>query len=74
MISPNQARLTLELNQTEMSAAMGVHRNTWLKWERGEQQMSAAPARLLKTLLWLQANSMLKQYLSFFSACSAACP
>lgn len=27
------------LNQTEMSIAMGVHRQTWGKWERGEQRI-----------------------------------
>ena len=67
MLNPKQARLTLGLNQTEMAKAMGVHRGTWLKWERGEQDISAAPAQLLKTLLWLQSNSMLDIYLTFFS-------
>ena len=65
-LNPKQARLSLGLNQTEMSKAMGVHRNTWLKWERDEQDPSAAPTQLLKTMLWLQSIDMLDSYLSFF--------
>lgn len=65
---PKQARLTLGLNQTEMAKAMGVSRGTWLKWERAEdgRQITAAPAQLLKTLLWLQSIDMLDIYLTFF--------
>jgi DNA-binding XRE family transcriptional regulator len=33
---PIMARESLGLNQSTMAAAMGVHRNTWGKWERDE--------------------------------------
>jgi DNA-binding XRE family transcriptional regulator len=66
-INPKQARLTLGLNQTEMANAMGVARGTWLKWEREEQGITAAPSRLLKILLWLQSINMLDAYLKLFS-------
>jgi transcriptional regulator with XRE-family HTH domain len=46
-----------------MAEAMGVHRNTWLKWERGEQQISAAPARLIQVFLWLNSKNMLNSFL-----------
>jgi len=65
-INPKQARLTLGLNQTEMSKAMGVSRSTWLHWERGEHNPPAAAIRLLKTLLWLQSIDKLDIYLNFF--------
>lgn len=67
MANPKQVREFLGLNQTSMAKAMGVHRNTWLKWERGEQDISAAPSQLLKTLLWLKSIDMLDNYLTFFS-------
>jgi len=62
-INPKQARENLGLNQTQMAEAMGVHRNTWLKWERGEQQISAAPARLIQVFLWLNSKNMLNLFL-----------
>ena len=67
-LNPKQARLQLGLNQTEMSRAMGVHRNLWLKWERGESRITAAPERLLKTLLWLQSENLIDKYFTFFSS------
>jgi transcriptional regulator with XRE-family HTH domain len=66
-IHPKQARLTLGLNQTKMADAMGCSRSTWLHWERGERDITAAPARLLMTLLWLQSIDILDIYLTFFS-------
>lgn len=54
--NPKQARLTLGLNQSEMARLMGIHRNLWVKWERGEQRITAAPVRLLAVLLFLKAE------------------
>jgi len=67
MLNPKQARITLGLNQTEMSKAMGISRGLWLKWEREEREITAAPSRLLKTMLWLQSKNLLDKYLKFFS-------
>jgi len=63
MLNPKQARLTLGLNQTQMANAMGVHRGTWSKWERREQQISAAPSRLIQVFLWLHSKDMFKPFL-----------
>jgi transcriptional regulator with XRE-family HTH domain len=59
-------RTELNLNQTEMAKAMGVDRRLWLKWERKEQGITAAPTRLLGTLLWLNQNNMLSDFLRHF--------
>lgn len=67
MINPKQARLKLGLSQPEMTKAMGVARGTWLKWERGERDITAAPCRLLKTLLWLHEKGLLADYIEKFS-------
>jgi DNA-binding transcriptional regulator YiaG len=51
MTDPKQARLVLGLNQKQMATAMGVHRQTWVKWERGERRMNAAAVKLLERIL-----------------------
>lgn len=68
MNSPKEARQALGLNQTEMANAMGVHRMLWRKWETGEQGITAAPQRLLDTLIWFQSISMLDAYLKHFDS------
>ncbi len=65
-INPKQARLKLGLNQKEMAAAMGVHRQTWVKWERGERPPGSAAIRLIDTLLWLHSIQVLHEYLFKF--------
>lgn len=67
MVNPKQARLTLGLTQTQMAKAMGVSRGSWLKWEREEQGITAAPSRLLETLLWLDFQNLLPRYIKRFS-------
>lgn len=59
MISPEKARLRLGLNQQQMADAMGVHRQTWVKWERGEREMNASARRLLAILVILNDAGML---------------
>jgi len=64
--NPKEAREYLGLNQTQMASTMGVHRNLWLKWEREEQRITAAPLRLIEVLLWLKSKNMLVDYLDHF--------
>ena len=66
-INPKQAREFLGLSQTDMAKAMGVSRGLWLKWERQEQGMTAAPTRFLQFLIWLQSKDMLDIYFTFLS-------
>ena len=65
-IDPKQARLTIGLTQTQMAKAMGVARGTWLKWERQEQGITAAPYQLLIVLMWLKNLGMFEKYLKVF--------
>lgn len=55
-MSIKEAREGLERNQTQMAKIMGVHRNLWLKWERKDQGISAAPMRLIEILVGLKRN------------------
>ena len=52
-MTPAEARQTLGLSREEMARAMGVHRETWAKWERGERRPDNAAAQLMRLLCWL---------------------
>lgn len=55
-MTPVQARQTLGLSIAEMARAMGVHRQTWTKWERDERQPDKAAAQLMRLLCWLHEH------------------
>lgn len=55
-MTPAEARQTLGLSREEMARAMGVHRETWAKWERGERRPDNAAAQLMTLLCWLHEN------------------
>jgi len=59
-------RQCLLLNQVEMAQALGVHRQTYVKWERDEREPSAAAIRLIETLMWLKSQKLLDDYLGYF--------
>lgn len=60
-------RIELGLNIRQMAEAMGVHRSTWNKWERNEQQPPAVAIRLIAMLLWIKDKNMLDTYLARFN-------
>ena len=66
MINPKEARLTLGLSQKAMAAACGVHRSTYVKWERGEREPDAAAVRLIEVLLWLRDRRIFHEYIFTF--------
>lgn len=43
-------RESIELNKTQMARYLGVPVNTYLQWERGDREMTAAPIRLISVL------------------------
>ena len=49
-----EARKSLGLFVNEMAGLMGVHRQTWVKWERGERVPDNAAVRLMQLLCWLR--------------------
>ncbi len=55
-MTPVEARQKLGLSRAEMARAMGVHRETWAKWERGEREPDSAAVRLMELLCWLHDN------------------
>lgn len=52
-MTPAEARQKLGLSVEEMARAMGVHRQTWVKWERRERKPDNAAAQLMHLLCWL---------------------
>lgn len=59
-----KARQQLGLNQSEMARALGVARNHYLKWERGEQRITTAPVASIHMLLYMQRCGVLGGWLS----------
>jgi len=58
-----EARLRLGLSQQAMSAAMGIHRQTWVKWERGERSPDHAALRLIEALQFMLERGCLADFL-----------
>ena len=58
-----EARLRLGLSQQAMSVAMGVHRQTWVKWERGERQPDQAALTLVEALQFMSDRQCLADVL-----------
>lgn len=57
--TPRQIREKLGFSIDEMAQVCGVHRQTWVKWERGEREMSNAAKRLIGVFRWLDSNDLL---------------
>lgn len=62
-IEPKEARLRLGLSPNAMAAAMGVHRQTWVKWERGERTPDNAALRLIEALQFMSERGCLAEFL-----------
>lgn len=62
-MTPAEARQKLGLSRQEMARAMGVHRETWAKWERGERRPDNASTQLMRLLCWLHRRQTLAQWL-----------
>lgn len=58
-----EARLRLGLGLNQMAAAMGIHRQTWVKWERGERTPDNAALRLIEALQFMFERGCLSEFL-----------
>lgn len=50
-ISPRQARILSDLSQQEVAAYLGVHRQTYMKWERNPDEMPVGKAKKFSQLV-----------------------
>lgn len=56
-------RRKLGLSYATMARVCGVHRQTWIKWERGEREPDNAACRLMEILEILQDAGRLEETL-----------
>jgi DNA-binding transcriptional regulator YiaG len=64
---PKKIREELGLTQLQMSELMGIHRQTWIKWERGERKPGRAALRLMAVLLWLCKEKLISHLIKHLS-------
>lgn len=44
-LTPRQARILSDLSQLEVAERLGVHRQTYMKWERNPDEMPVGKAK-----------------------------
>jgi len=53
-----RARQTLGLSQSELAAALGIHKMTLAKWETGERSPGAAAVTAIEMLLHMREQEL----------------
>jgi DNA-binding transcriptional regulator YiaG len=64
MIDTKEVRNKIGLTQQAMADLMGVHKQTWIKWERLERKPDMAAVRLMAVLSWLYDKKLLKRLIA----------
>jgi transcriptional regulator with XRE-family HTH domain len=59
-------RKILGLNISQMAQAFGVHRYTYVKWERAERNPSDAVKRLADIFMWMAKDGLFDCYMEDF--------
>ena len=57
----------LGLTKADTARAMGVHYQTFIKWQRGEQKPPAVAMQMARALLWVKARGWLDAWIRFVS-------
>jgi DNA-binding transcriptional regulator YiaG len=61
-MTPNDYRTSLGLSIADMARALNIHRQTWVKWERGEQQPPAVAITAMRLLWFLHMRGELDDW------------
>lgn len=65
-MTPAELRAELQLSHADMARILGVHRHTWIKWERDEQGPPTAAARMLMTsIVYMYQHGLLDDFISW---------
>ncbi len=56
-MTPHTARKKLGLSGPAMAKVIGVHYQTWHKWEAGSRQPNTGTQTLIDLLVWFKINS-----------------
>ena len=67
-MTPAEARQDLGLSIAEMARTLGIHRQTWVKWERGEQSPPAVALTAIRLLWFLQMRGELQDWIALITA------
>ena len=57
-ISPKQARLLSDLSQKEVADQLGVHRQTYMKWERNADEMPVGKAKAFSMIVGREVDEI----------------
>lgn len=63
-MAPLETRQKLGLNASEMARLMGVHRETWAKWEDGRREPNEAAKTLMGVFAWMHDAGCLADYVA----------
>jgi DNA-binding transcriptional regulator YiaG len=61
-VTAAETRQKLGLSIAEMARALGIHRQTWVKWERGEQSPPAVAVTAMRLLWFLHMRGELDDW------------
>lgn len=56
-------RKSFGFNQMEFARLLQIHRNTWVKWERGEREPPAVAISAIKMLLFMRSRGVLLDWM-----------
>lgn len=57
-LSPKQARLLCDLTQKDVAERLGVHRDTYLKWEKNPDNMPVGKARVFSSIVGVKMDQI----------------
>lgn len=63
-MTPSEARIDLGLSIAEMARTLRIHRQTWVKWERGEQHPPAVAVTAMRLLWFLKMRGFLDDWIA----------
>ncbi|MDH6675772.1 DNA-binding XRE family transcriptional regulator [Paenibacillus sp. LBL] len=57
-ITPRQARLLSDMSQKQIANLLGVHRHTYMKWERNADEMPVGKARVFSEIVGMPVDEI----------------
>lgn len=66
-LSPKQARVLADLSQKEVANRLGVHRQTYMKWENNSDEMPIGMAKQFSEIVGRDVEEIFFSSISTFS-------
>lgn len=61
-MTPKEIRIYLGLTPSQMAHALGIHRNTWGKWEYGKQRPPAVAITAMSMLVFIHLHELMSKW------------